>query len=977
MLSEAESLNLSTIARHVRAAGRLRLAVPGLEGNEILARRIETYVRRQPGVEEVKANPRTGRVLIRYAKNAPIIDQLEKFAFPKRAPEAASTSPDSPPAKAQPLLTAVVPLRPAPSAVAWHALSCTEVLERLATTPDGLSESEAERRLAANGANLTQTVAARTRLQLLGAQLNNLPTGLLLGSAALSLILGDLFDAGAIVLVVGVNAAIGYHIERKSEDMIASWRKLEAGDVRVLRGGNPRDIPAAELVAGDVLLCQAGDVVPADARVIDAHRLFANEAPLTGESEGQAKQPDPVPEGCVLAERRSMLYAGTGLLGGHGRAIVVGTGRATELASVRDLIENAQSPETPLEKQLSQLGRRVSWIGIAAAGVTAAAGIVRRQPLVGLMRGAVALAVAAIPEGLPVVATAALVRSMGRMRKEGMIVRRVAAAETLGGVTVVCADKTGTLTMNEMRLEVLDLRDHQVSAAHVTADGHDPLGNSASRLLTAAVLNSDVDIQTNGHRSEISGSATEKALLTAAGAAGLQIAALRSQFPRRLLRERHDGVHHVYSLHDSETGRLAFLKGAPEQVLPLCERDETGALDAPARQAFLERNATLAAAGYRVLAFAWQRLAPPSEKDAGQPEEPTGGYEYIGLAGLRDPLRAGAAEAVREAERAGIRTLILTGDQKATAAAIARQVGLGGETLDGAEIVPQLRSQDPAALARLKNVSVLARVTPADKLAVVEALRASGEVVAMVGDGINDAPALKAADVGIAVGVRSSDLARQTADVVLVKEDLRSVLAAVGEGRIVQDNLRRAVRFLFATNLSEIALMLGGALLGRAPLTPLQLLWVNLLTDTLPAMALALEPGDPNVLGRPPASPHAPLLSKRDWGRVIRDGSLMGGLGGVAFLAGGSPTAFATLTAAQLGYGMVCRASERPLSPRFGALVGGAAGLQLAAMLLPPLRGALRLAPANALSLAGFATGLVLPWATKRVAQVLSLGGQT
>jgi P-type Ca2+ transporter type 2C len=954
------ALRAATVARHATSSRRLRLTVPELTGDELLARRIELHLGGHAGIELVKADARTGRVLIRYAPGADIIDWTPQM--PGAPAPVARTPPQRTPTDARP--TAAV------TGTAWHALSQEETLRRLASGLDGLLPADARARLRSLGANVAEAVAGRSRLQILTAQVANLPTALLAGSAGLSLLLGDVFDAGAIVLVLGINTAIGYRIERKNEELLASWRQLEAGQVRAVRGGVLADVAAAELVPGDVIILRAGDVVPADARVIDAHRLACNEAPLTGESEPLLKQIHPVAADQPLAERTSMLYAGTAVVGGHGRAVVVATARSTELASVRNLIEQAATPETPLEKRLARVGRTVSWIGLGAAGATVVAGLVRGQPLMGVLRGAVALGVAAIPEGLPVVATAALVQSMNRMRRSGMVVRRVSAAETLGGVTVVCADKTGTLTCNDMRLDLVVIEGADVRADDLVARAAAPLGDPHSRLLAAGVLNSDVDLHNGSNGHEISGSATERALLAAATGAGLDVATVRAAYPRRLLRERRDGLHHVCSVHDAGDGSLAFLKGAPEQVLPLCSRDGRGPLDDLGRQRVLARNAALAADGYRVLAVAWQRLPA----GAG---EPTGDYELVGLAALRDPLRDGAAEAVATAARAGIRTLILTGDQKATAGAIARAVGLAGEVLDGAELVPAIRRGDQQALARLAGISVLSRVTPADKLAIVEALRARGEVVAMAGDGINDAPALKAADVGIAVGARASDLARQTADVVLVDEDLRSILKAVGEGRIAQDNLRRASRFLFSTNLSEIVLMLGGALLGRAPLTPLQLLWINLLTDTLPAMALALEPGDPEVLGRKPAPPGAPLFSAGDWRGIVRDGSLMGALGGAAFLLGGSNPAFATLTALQFGYAVQCRARDAPMRPRFGALVAGSAALQLAALVLPPLRAALRLPAATPLSLGGFAVGLLLPWATGSVARLVTRGGQS
>ncbi len=492
------ALACARVTRHALAARRIRLEVPGLEGDAFLANQIEAHLATQTGVEQVRADPRTGRVLICYAPEANLIGRTVGFATPPRVV--------SPPRSTQwPQRHEIAPT--------WHALTCEEVFVRAATSAAGLTEAEARLRLSRVGPNLAEATAGRTKLQILASQLTNLPTVLLVGSAGLSVALGDLFDAGAIVLVLGLNAAVGYRIECKNEELLTSWRKLEAGQVRVVRGGDVKDIPAGDLVPGDVIVVRAGDVVPADARVIDAHRLACNEAALTGESEPQLKQASPVDQDRSLAERTSMLYAGTAVVGGHGRAVVVETARSTELASVRVLIEGAVAPETPLEQRLASVGRTVSWIGIGAAGVTVAAGLLRGQPLLGALRGAVALGVAAIPEGLPVVATAALVQSMNRMRKSGMVVRRVAAAETLGGVTVVCADKTGTLTQNEMRLEVVDLGDRTVRAGQFQADPANPLGDGLSRLLAAGILNSDVDIH-NGHNgNEISGSATERALL--------------------------------------------------------------------------------------------------------------------------------------------------------------------------------------------------------------------------------------------------------------------------------------------------------------------------------------------------------------------------------------------------------------------------------------------------------------------------------
>jgi Ca2+-transporting ATPase len=850
----------------------------------------------------------------------------------------------------------------------WHALGAESVCRRLRSGVDGLSATEAARRLRAAGPNSVPDGAPRTRLGIVRDQLANLPSGLLLGSSAMSTLVGDFFDAGAILAAVGLNAGIGYEIERGSEQLLASWRRLEAGEAQVVRGGVLRSVAAEALVVGDVVLCRAGDMVPADARLLDAHRLSCDEAALTGESEPQRKSAAPAPAPAPLAQRPSMLYAGTQVVGGHGRAVVVATGASTEAATVRRLLEHETAPRTPFQRQLDRLGRGLAVSGLSAGAVSALAGLLYGQSPLQALRTAVSLAVAAIPEGLPMVSTAALVRSMQRLRRRGMVVRRLASAETLGGVTVVCADKTGTLTRNDMRLEVLDLGGGAIDAATVRAEPARLFAHRPTLALAAAVLNSDVDVQRRGRAVAIAGSSTERALVRAAENAGLERGALRAAYPRRLLHERDGGVHYVVSVHDvAGGGSVAFIKGAPEQVLKLCTRDHGGqALTAASRRAVLSRNDRLAEQGLRVLALGWRRLergAAARARRRAARGQPSAGYRLIGLAGLRDPLRAGAAETIRHAARAGVRTVILTGDQARTARAVARQVGLQGDTIDGADVARLLARSGAAARARLRRVAAFARVTPADKVAIVRALRAQGEIVAMAGDGINDAPALKAADVGIAIGVHSSDLARHAADVVLENEDLRSILTAIGEGRIVQDNLRRAVRYLLATNLAEVTLVGGAALLGRRDsFTPRQLLWINLLSDTLPALALALEPARPEVLDRAPAPPHAPLLDAAARLRVARDGLALAGLGAGALALGGRPLMFSVFCGAELGSALPCRDRGAPPDRRFLLLLGSGAALHLAGITLPPLRVLLGLpARVSALELAGFAAGLGLP----------------
>jgi len=935
------------VTRHSRAARRLRVDVPGLRGNPVLARRLERELAsRSKGVETAQADPQSGRLLIRYRPGASLLDAL-------RTPEGPATR-----------RRAAAPRRrrgreaAGGAETAAHALRVEEVLERLGATRQGLGEAEARRRLRELGANAVDGAPQRAPLAVLLGQVQNLPAALLLGSSALSALARDFGGSAAILGAVVLDAAIGYRIERKNEDLLASWQRLEAGEARVLRAGRIGAVAAADLVPGDIVLCRSGDTVPADARVIDAHRLSCDESMLTGESEPRPKSAAPVSPIAPLAERASMLFSGTRVASGHGRAVVTATAERTEAARIRGLVERENAPETPFERRLRRLGRSLTLAGATAGGVALSLGVLRGRGLGPTLGQAVALGVAAIPEGLPIVASSALVQSMQRMREKGMIVRRLVSAETLGGVTVVCADKTGTLTQNDMRLEVLDLGFGELSAAELPADPEKLFDDPVSLALAAAVLNSDVDAEGDAGVLSLDGSSTERALVLAAHRAGIDRDALRRAFPRRLLRERDGGTHYVVSLHDAPGGgALAFVKGAPEQVVALSARDLAGPLDGARRRRLLARNDELAARGLRVLALAWRRLA------AGEAVDLDGNYTLIGLAGLRDPLRPDAVQAVRQAARAGIRTVILTGDQRATAEAIAREVGLAGETVDGSELAKLLRGDGPELQARLREAAVFARVSPADKAALVRALREAGEIVAMAGDGINDAPALKAADVGIAVGCGASDVSREAADIVLASEELGAVLAAVAEGRIVQENLRRAVRFLVTTNLAEIVLALGATAFARThPFTALRLLWLNLLSDALPALALALEPGRGDELERPPQPPSAPFVSASDWATAVRHAGVLAGIGAAGFALAGGLGAFNALTGAVLGYSLACRARGGPPDARFLRMLGGSVALHGASLVLPPLRSALALPRLASLGeLAAFGAGFAAP----------------
>lgn len=950
----------AVVVWHGRHARRLRLRVDCLRARPSEALRLERLIQELPGVEHVAADPRSGRVLVDYAPGAALLGRIREVSTDR-----SSASSSWLPRLHLPrwLDAAAVPeqskVRPADRH--WHALAFEQVATEFDTTVLGLTAKEAELRLGRCGPNLVDDIEPRSNLAILASQLDNLPSVLLLGSSILSLLLGDRLDAASILSVVGLNTTVGYQVEHKNEQLLASWRHLEAGEAQALRDGALQLVPARGLVPGDVILCRSGDIIPADARVIDAHRLACNEAPLTGESEAQSKQVEAVPIDAPVAERPSMLFAGTTVLQGHGRAIVIATGTGTEMAKVGALLDRERAPQAPIERRYGELSNRIAWAGVASGIAAGLVGTLRGRGIVAGARDAVALAVGAIPEGLPVVATSALVRAMGRLRERGMVVRRLASAETLGAVNVICADKTGTLTHNDMRLEVVEVDSKVLAPNELHADPARLFADRVSLALAAGMLNSDVDVLDQPGGNVIAGSSTERALVAAATAAGLDRVALRRDYPRRLLRERSDGVHYVVSIHGSPAGdEIAFLKGAPEQVLSLCHSEGRGRLGGSRKRQLLARNAALAADGLRVLALAWCRLPRRGDRRADN------GYDLIGLVGLRDPLRDGAADAVGAAARAGVRTVIITGDQMRTAQSVARSIGLSGQTIEGSAVARMIENGD---LDRLRQASAFARVTPADKVAIVEALRQAGEIVAMVGDGINDAPAMKAADIGVAVGIGASDLARQAADLVMEREDLRAILAAISEGRIVQDNLKRALRYLLATNTAEVALVLGTALAGRAVLTPLQLLWLNLLSDTLPALALALQPGNPDVLSRPPAQPGAPLLPPDAQWKISRDGAAMAGFGAAALWLGGSPAAFAAMAGIELAYGAACRAPGAASNPEFRDLMGTAVALQMSALTLPPLRRLFGLPGlAGSEEWLGFAGGLLAPWVLKRLA---------
>ncbi|WP_437758650.1 cation-translocating P-type ATPase [Sorangium sp. So ce1389] len=966
----------------------MRAEVAGLFGDPALVARIERDLAAVPGVLSARASARTGRVLVRVREDAAeraaaVLDAhvvpgappppsarraaravlagvgaLVRAARRARREEGAAggvarggplasargqppDAPDGGQEQAAAGRREGEGARRSAAASRAHAEDARDVARALGVDPRaGLDAAEAQRRLRAVGPNELAGVATRSPIEILAGQIFTIPTALLLGAAGLSLALGDVFDAGAVLLVVGTNAAVGTYTESRAEELLHAWGDLRVGWARVVRDGREQRLAASELVPGDVLALRAGEPVPADARVVfsAAHGLAADESTLTGESEPAEKGPAKVEEGAPLADRRSMVYAGTTIASGEGAAVVVATGRRTALGDIQRALSREGERTPPLEQELAWIGRRLAAFALASSSAVVAVGLARRRPLRALARSAVALGVAAIPEGFPAVGTTALALASRRLRGRGIVIRRLAAAETLGAVSVVCADKTGTLTENRMRVAEIFLPGE--GALRVVArgeatraergdgagpprgialfgeDGREvaPSAAPVHALARIAALNADVELSEVGK--VVQGSGTERALVEFALAAGYPVCARRLA-ARRVSEERRSPERaFMVTVHDHpELGHIELVKGAPEQVVARC--DALG----EARGEVLRRNEAMASRGLRVLALAWRQNGRP-DNDAP--------LVLAGLVGLRDPARAGVKEALATLSGAGIRALMLTGDQERTARAIGAELGIPED-------------------------AVHSRVTPEAKLDIVRALQRGGEIVAMTGDGVNDGPALKASDVGVAMGKRGTDIARAVADVVLAEDDLPSLTEAVCEGRRLHDNVRRAIAYFVATNASEVLAMLAGALAGVSPLTPLQLLWINLLTDVAPALALALEPAEPGVMRRPPRDPRARLFGPRDVRALAADAARMSGASLAAYALGGrgaaGTRAFTALVTAQLLHILACRAgagagaagraaepSPRADNPHVARALAATSALQALALGSPALR---------------------------------------
>jgi len=765
----------------------------------------------------------------------------------------------------------------------FHSLSSDMTLQHLKSTPDGLTGKQAKERLIAYGPNELKQTKKVSLLSRFFAQFQDFMILVLLAAAAISFFLSlfegkaDFADPVIILIVVTLNAILGVIQETKAEHSLEALKKLSAPHAIVLRDGKKVTIPASMLVPRDIIFIETGNLVPADARLLSSHGLKADESALTGESLTTEKQADCVfPKATPLGDRKNMLYSSCVVCAGHGTAVVTATGMETEVGKIANLILTDESAETPLQKRLGKTGKALAIAALSICLLLFIIGILRGIPFFTMFMTSVSLAVASIPESLPAVVTIMLSLGVQRMVKKNSIIRKLPAVETLGSATYICSDKTGTLTQNRMSV----IKTFSLGSTHA--------------LLPMELMG----ILCNNATEEF-GEATETALLTYALQNGHTLS-LRETYPRIYeipfdsTRKCMTTVHRL-----RETGEsLVITKGAFDVLLPKCQ------LPTSDRNALCAKHDSMAKDALRVLAIAYKVIP---EETAFTTEHLEHNLTMLGLFGLIDPPRQEAKEAVALCKTAGITPVMITGDHKNTACAIAEQLGIlspGTTALTGAEI-DAMREEE--FRRTIKQHTVFARVTPEHKVRIVKALQSHGEIVAMTGDGVNDAPALKAADIGCAMGKSGTDVAKNAADMILMDDNFATIVSAVEEGRGIYDNIKKAIRFLLSCNIGEIITIFFAILFGMpSPLAAVQLLWVNLITDSLPALALGMEPPEKDIMKRPPVSPKADLLDKELISNILVEGMLIGALSLLAYILGthyvgnASTMAFAVLSFSQL-----------------------------------------------------------------------------
>ena len=788
-----------------------------------------------------------------------------------------------------------------PTPEIWHSQGLDQVIDKLGTSLEkGLSSDEVKVRQEKFGLNLLTEGKRPSLFELVLSQLKSFVVILLIAASLISAVLGDWVEAAAILAIVVLNAFLGVIQEKKAEEALAALKKLAQPEAQVVRDGHRISIPAEQIVPGDLVYLEAGNFIPADLRLLEAFNLKIEEAALTGESLAVQKNAAIVLENDIpLGDRKNTAFMGTLVSYGRGCGLVTSTGMHTQLGLIATMLQAVEDEETPLQKRLDQLGKTLGWACLAICGLVFVVGLIQGGDPLKLFMVAVSLAIAAVPEGLPAIVTISLALGMREMVRRHALIRRLASVETLGSTTVICSDKTGTLTQNEMTVTRLWVDGTYIN---LTGGGYMPRGEflvddqpanlqelqAARTALWVGTLNNDARLESTSEEGgepvyRIIGDPTEGALLVAAAKAGAVHQEVNQAYPREdeipfdSDRKRMVTIHRILSPSSEDISpfmnnthanwQAVAVKGAPDIVLDLCSQvqclngKDLAPMDETRRQQILAANDSLTQSALRVLGVAY-RLVNPSD---GTPDKQDLEKDliFVGLLGMIDPARQEVKSAMQKAAKAGIRTIMITGDYPNTARAIGESIGLL-ESHHHVMTGNQLNTMDDATLAReIANTDVFARVSPEHKMRIVDALRANGEIVAMTGDGVNDAPAIKRSDIGVAMGITGTDVAKESADMVLTDDNYASIVSAVEQGRIIYSNIRKFVYFLISCNLAEIAIIFIPTLLGRgSPLQPIQLLWLNLITDGAPALALGTEKGDPDIMNQPPRPPKEPIINK-------------------------------------------------------------------------------------------------------------------
>ncbi|MDJ0679515.1 MAG: HAD-IC family P-type ATPase [Xenococcaceae cyanobacterium MO_167.B52] len=964
---------------HNSVPGRRRYKVRGLQGSENLAQYLELRLSREPEIDYVRASSWSGNIVIVFSKegNHKAIASLVKRTVqqyrqdPKQAIKLMENY-------SEPVSKGLN----SKSLASWHLQETEAILTELETSrQSGLSLERVQENLQKYGANVLAEFKPRSGLSIFIDYFKSVPVALLTLAAGLSLVTGGIIDAVVIMGVVTINAILGYATESQSERIIHSLKSLVNPTAWTIRASRVTKINSPEIVLGDILILRPGSYVAADARLIEAERLNVDESVLTGESVPVLKTAQTLTgEDVPLAERANMVYRGTLVTGGQGLAVVVATGQLTEMGRIQTLVGETTVPQTPMEKQLDQAGGQLVLLSSGVCTVVFALGLLRGYGVIEMLKNSISLAVAAVPEGLPTVATTTLALGIAKMRRHKVLIRRLDAIEALGSVQTICLDKTGTLTANQMTVvelctdyQRIEVTDGEFLLKGETLNPYDC--EQLLKLIHIAILCNES--QVNKHHDGkyvVNGSATENALMQMAIAAGIDVLELQRKYPRLEINHRSEERNFMRTVHlVHESQKLVAVKGSPTEVLELCsyqlKNGEPIRLTEADREALELENERMAGKALRVLGAAYAHVDNVESSE---------NLIWLGLVGMADPVRQGVKELMGSFHQAGIKTVMITGDQSPTAYAIGKELNLSQEKpleiLDSTHLA-HLDSEVMKGLC--DRIQVFARISPAHKLQIVQALQQTGKIVAMTGDGINDAPALKAAEVGIAMGHAGTDAAREVADVVLEDDRLETMIIAVSQGRTIYNNIRKSVHFLLSTNLSEIMVMLlaNGVGLGQ-PLNAMQLLWLNMVTDIFPGLALALEPPEPDVLLVPPRSSEEPILNSQNFQRIIYESSVLSvstmaayGYGIVRY--GISPhassIAFMSLVTSQLLHALSCRSTkplrtiQLPPNHYLTFALGGSLTLQLICLVIPGLRSLLQVTPLNLLDGVVISNSALLP----------------